>query len=63
MKKNTDTVKKAKAPKAKKVAKAKETKVIRVKNADNDLIETYDVDDFDLDLSYYRDIAGSMKDW
>ena len=62
MKKNTDAVKKANAPKAKKVAKAKETKVLRVKNADNDLIETYDVDDFDLDLSYYRDIAGSMRE-
>lgn len=61
MKKNTDIVKKAKVPKAKKPVK--ETKVLRVKNADNDLIETYDVDDFDVDLSYYRDIAGSMNDW
>ena len=32
-------------------------------NTEEDLIETYDVDDFDLDLSYYRDIAGSMRDW
>ena len=49
--------------KAKKPKKVVATKQVRVKNTEEDLIETYDVDDFDLDLSYYRDIAGSMSDW
>lgn len=38
------------------------SKVSKSKDED-DLIETFDADEMDVDLSYYRDVYDSMRDW
>ena len=48
--------------KRKKAKKVITSKVSKSKDED-ELIETFDADDFDVDLSYYRDVYDSMRDW
>lgn len=48
--------------KRKKPKKVITSKVSKSKDED-ELIETFDADDFDVDLSYYRDVYDSMRDW
>lgn len=48
---------KRKKPKKVIVAKASKSK------DEDELIENFDADDFDVDLSYYRDVYDSMRDW
>lgn len=38
------------------------SKVSKSKDED-ELIETFDADEMDVDLSYYRDVYDSMRDW
>lgn len=65
MKKMTTKTKKindsaeVKRKKAKKVITSKASK----SKDEDELIETFDADDFDVDLSYYRDVYDSMRDW
>ena len=64
MKKMTKTKKindsaEVKRTKAKKVITSKISK----SKDEDELIETFDADDFDVDLSYYRDVYDSMRDW
>ena len=48
--------------KRKKPKKVITSKISKSKDED-ELIETFDADDFDVDLSYYRDVHDSMRDW
>ena len=48
--------------KRKKPKKVITSKASKSKDED-ELIETFDADDFDVDLSYYRDVYDSMRDW
>jgi len=48
--------------KRKKAKKVITSKISKSKDED-ELIETFDADDFDVDLSYYRDVYDSMRDW
>ena len=48
--------------KRKKAKKIITSKISKSKDED-ELIETFDADDFDVDLSYYRDVYDSMRDW
>lgn len=53
------------AVKSKKARKTKTKKVVEKQtlfNRDEELIENIE-DDFDVDLSYYRDVYDSMRDW
>lgn len=44
--------------------KPKKTVASKVKHSEEDeLIETFDSDDYDIDLSEYRDVYNSMRDW
>lgn len=48
--------------KLKKPKKVITSKASKSKDED-ELIENFDADDFDVDLSYYRDVYDSMRDW
>lgn len=48
--------------KRKKPKKVITSKISKSKDED-ELIENFDADDFDVDLSYYRDVYDSMRDW
>ncbi len=48
--------------KLKKPKKVVLSKTSKSKDED-ELIENFDADDFDVDLSYYRDVYDSMRDW
>jgi len=61
---DTDSVFAEKVVKRKKPKKQIVSKESKFKGEkEDDLIEIYDVDDLDVDLSYYRDVASSMRDW
>jgi len=61
---DTDSVFAEKVVKRKKPKKQIVSKESKFKGEkEDDLIEVYDVDDLDVDLSYYRDVASSMRDW